>query len=780
MFYKKILPIVSAAILVFLTLTSGVFAESDNISEEKVKIMTASGEIMPYEELTEDNVKIKREQAIKLAKEFIKNDLIKNGDEYVLSSIYLEPKWIMGRVTWTMDFYKSKSPGGSINIGIDADTGEIFYFNNWENYDNDKNFVAVLTRDEARVEAEKFLKDKFNIDLTSYELQLEPPNTYGYKMGGVKEQITYNFTYNKKINGIVLKGSNIHIGVDGTDGSIRNYSHYDLDVDMSKLPPVEGIITPKQAMDKYRKYTSISLQYITTYKEPYYVTSRPKIILAYVPQSYVSFIDAVTGKPVNYDGSPAEITNVQYNQPEEKPVPMDPDAKISSKAIDEKEAKALAQKYKTMVEEIFGIKFDENQSYYQPSNYNSIDDIWNFSWYLYDENQSANLNLTIKGKTGNINNLSIYRYNYENDIALKEGQHPKEIVERYNWSQCKEKTIEIIKEMFPEQYGFYADRNAQEPAFDDDLKKTVRAYDYAFTRVVNGIYYPENSIYVSIDRETGELTNLHFSWSDFEFPSVSNIIQKDKALEKYFQSIVPTLGYFVPSKYDKEKGRDIYSDTPILVYSFGTPDYGYSGFLLDAVSGKLVDWNGNELMLEGSERSTDLPEHWAKRSVELLMAQGIIQDPKIDYNAYLTRAEAVKMMAIAKGRLYYGIDQYTEQSYPDVPEDDENYFYVESAVKQKILTDISGEFKGDEEITKEEFVKLLVNLLGYSDIAKYSNIYTLPGGFKNISTDAKGSAAICYALGILPAKDGSIFDGSSKVTWAEAASSLYKALAFIK
>ena len=139
------------------------------------------------------------------------------------------------------------------------------------------------------------------------------------------------------------------------------------------------------------------------------------------------------------------------------------------------------------------------------------------------------------------------------------------------------------------------------------------------------------------------------------------------------------------------------------------------------------------------------------------------------------------MITLAKGGLYYySIHQFGGQSYTDVSRDDENYLYVESAVKQKILTDASGKFKGDEEITKEEFVKLMTNLLGYSDIAKYSNIYVLPDEITNISDNAKGSAAICYALKILPVKDGDPFDGSSKVTWAEAASALYKALPYIK
>jgi len=775
MLFKKILSIATSIMLMFSLATSNLFAES--ISENKAKLMIAAGETLPVEEITEDSVKIKKDQAIELAKDFMEKKLSKNADKYVFGGIFLNPNWNSNSATWSLEFYKSKSPGGNINIGIDANTGEIYYFNIWDNYDDQKTYIAKLTRSEARVKAEKFLKNKLNIDLSSYELQQESPYNYEYRMGGVKEQIVYNFSYNKKINGIVLNGSSIYIGVDGTDGSIISYNINDYDVDTSKLPPAEGILPAKQAKDKYREFTDISLQYISIYNNTYYGSAKPKIALAYVPVSYIYYLDAATCKPVNHDGSVADITSNQHNQLAE---PMDPGAKISDKAIDETEAKALAEKYKTMVEELYGIKFNENEEYYYPVSYNATDDIWNFNWYLYNEKQSVSLNIGIKGETGHINNLNIYNYNYEYDIMLKEGNASPEVTEKFNWSQGKEKALEIIKKMLPEQYGFYADQNMQEPVLEDEIKKTIREHNYTFTRVVNGIAYPDNLIIASIDRETGELRNFSFSWSDVEFPSASNIIEKKVASDKYFQGIEPSLRYMVPYVYDKASGREKYSDTPILVYTFSNPVYGYSYYFVDAETGKLMDWSGKELKEAVTESGANLPDHWAKRSVELLTAQGIIKNYDVDYEAKLTRAEAIKMLVLAKGVLYYGINQFSEQSYPDVPIDDENYIYVESAVQHKIITDISGEFKGNEEITKEEFVKLLANLLGYSDIAKFSNIYTLPAGMTNISADAKGSAAICYALEILPVKKGSAFDGSSKVTWAEAASSLYKALKFIK
>jgi hypothetical protein len=114
-----------------------------------------------------------------------------------------------------------------------------------------------------------------------------------------------------------------------------------------------------------------------------------------------------------------------------------------------------------------------------------------------------------------------------------------------------------------------------------------------------------------------------------------------------------------------------------------------------------------------------------------------------------------------------------------VSRDDGIYFYVENAVSQKILTETGGEFRGNDKITKQEFVKLLVNMLGYSEIARHSEIFKLSGA-QNIDNANVGYVAICSVLGILPVKEGEAFDGSAAVTNAEAAVAIYNALEYIK
>lgn len=765
-------------ITVFTLIFSMVFssvASADSISEEKKKVMLAAGEILPDSPPNEESVKIKKDQAIEIAK-----TMLDDASLYEVGNIFLNPKWGSNRSSWNVDFFMRQTPGGNANVTVDAETGEVIGFNTWQNYDSQQNFIAKITRPEARKIAEEFLQSKFKHDMDSYEFQKENPYAYGYRMGGVKEMVLYNFNYTKKINGVPLSKYNISVSVDGTTGKVRNYYCNRIDIDSSKLPSTQGILTADEAMNKYKDSVNVALQYITSYEEKPFGPSKPKVILAYVPSTYINMLDAVTGKAVNYDGSEIDMTREPYKQLAQNPVPMNPGAKLESKAVTEQEAKAIAEKYKAMVEGLFGITFDSNnREYYKPYYHGWQEDIWNFSWNINKNNENVYLNITINGKTGHVTNINIGRYNYDYEIQMKEGKKPAEVKEKANWKQGKEKAVELIKKIVPEQYGFFADQNVEELVFDEETKKYMREYGYSFIRVVNGLLYRDNNMNITIDRETGEMKNFYFNWSDLDFPSSSGIISKEEAAKKYFEGTEVKLIYFLQNIYDKVTGQEKFADAPKLVYSFNGKRNWYGNLIVDATTGKLVDWSGREIRMEASPDESQFPEHWAKRSTELLIAQGVIKNPYVDYDAELTRVEAVKMLSFAKGMLYYDMNQYTVPSFKDIPKDDEDYYYIENAIRQKILTETGGEFKGSEKITKEEFVRLLTNLMGFAEIAKKKDIYKVDG-IKIKNPELVGSVAICYALDVLPVRDGYKFDGSEKVTYAEAAVALYKALSFIR
>lgn len=773
---KKIISLsIVLALIMSIVLSSTVIA--DTISEEKKALMIASGEFPPGEGFSEKDVKVKKEEAIKIAKA-----LLENSELYEVGYVSLNPNWGTSGSIWNIEFYKSKAPYGNANASIDANTGEAVNFNIWEGYEGQTNFIANFTRDEARVKAEEYIKNVLKEDIKTFELQKDINyNYYTYRTGGVKERIVYNYNYVKKINNVVFPMYNINVGVDGTNGKVVSFYINRMNLRDIEFPPANGVIDADKILKSYKDSLKVELQYIVQYDYRPFGASKPKAVLAYTSNSSLYMVDAVTGKALNYDGTPMDTSLPETVKLLEKPVPIDPDARVpAAEPITEEQAREKAEGLKKEVEKLLGITFENNDnSYYGPYGKNVQEEVWNFNWFKSKEDGSMHFNVSISAASGHILNLGISNYDYSWEKNMKEGKQSEEIVEKINWEQGKEKALEMMKKFVPDQYGLYTDENYKAPELTDDMKKNMREYYYSFTRVVNGLRFKDNNISFSIDRATGEIRNFYFSWSDIDFPSTKQIISEKDAIEKYYEGTEAVLTYFVSSKYDDKNNVPVYGNKAQLVYNFRSWYNMYGGFLLDATTGKIVDWSGNEIRFPETYPDPKLDNHWAKRSTELLMAQGILSGSTIDYEAKVTRAEAVKMMSIAKGMYYYDPAYFIEPSFPDVNKDDPYYYYIENAVRQKILTETGGEFKGDTRLSKLEFVKLLTNMMGYSDLAKCKDIFVV-SNVTNVSGDMKGYVAICSALGVLPLEDGKIFDGNAEVTYAEAAVALYKALSYIK
>ncbi len=780
---KGIVAIITALTLVFSLFISANAYDESSLTEDKIKLMIAAGEIPPVSVADESTVSIKKDKAVEIAKSLLNNPKINlgNAENYQLNYSSLSKRWDTDGYVWNLQFNITKAPGGSVSVNVDADTGEIIYFDYWEMVDGTKNYVAQVTREEARILAEEFLADVMKYDVSSLDPQREKPYSYYYKTGGVKEPVVYYFNYWKKYNDIPLYNTNISVGIDATTKKVKSYSLSMPKVDPSKFPVADKIISADEAIEGFRESSLIPLQYVAVYSDKPYGPSEQKTVLAYVPVGYINMIDAQTGKVFNpYNDSNlenAELLRKLYLEPS----PLNPDAVLTGRKINEASARRIANDIKKKVEKLLDVSFDPSpESYDMPVYSSNEQDIWYYNWGKYDQNgRMAYLSVSINGKTGHVLNIGISSWDNAYDRIYMEGSDPNVVTENVTWEEGKEKALDIIKTLLPDQYGFFADHNVVKPEYSTEAEKYNREHYYTFNRVINGIVHRDNFINVSIDRETGVLRNFSFNWSDHEFPSASVAISSQEALDIFAQGLEAKLVYFLHSSYDEISGRALYSETPALVYNLSVDGLLVNGMMLDAKTGKFIDWSGREILVGSPVQAPDLDEHWAKRSIELLFAQGILNNPNIDYEAEVTRYEAVKMVSLAKGMLYYDPGLSREPSFPDVSMDNEYYYYIENAVRQKLISADGNRFNGDEKVTKEEFARLLVGLMGYSDIARYSDIFKA-GSEVNVSKDMIGYVAVCRALGVLPGKPGEVFDAGSKVTYAEAAVALYNALKYIK
>jgi hypothetical protein len=513
-------------------------------------------------------------------------------------------------------------------VTIDANTGKIMGFNCWSTDESQQQgSKETITREEAIVIAEKILKDKFSIDIDNYEIHKEDMSVYDLKMPEMGGNRVYYFNYTRVVNGVLFPFETINISIDGVSGQLRSFYHNDSQFDFSTLPSKDSAISPEQAVEQYRNAVNMSLQYITLYQD------KPKAVLVYAPTNYIYMLDAISGKPLNYDGTTYSLQKDTFGQL----VPMSPNVQIATKAISEKDAEALAEKYRRLTENLYGITFDNTESNsdrYQQT----FEDIWNGNWFKNDEKYSYSFYISINLKTGHIVNMSMSKY--ENggimpmeteigkvvtDIAMpaepnsnpvtnagskpgaassSSAQEPaimpapvyvqEPVNEKFDWAEGKEKAIEFLKEMLPETYGFYADSNNEQPAFSDEAMKYTREHTYVFVRMVNGIAYRENSINISVDRETGEIRNMYYNWSDLEFQKPNGVIGAENAENKYFGDIEARLAYHLITSYDQSNGT-VTDVKPILVYNYSSKTSPYApNQFVDAFTGEFV---GNNYMM---------------------------------------------------------------------------------------------------------------------------------------------------------------------------------------
>lgn len=106
-------------------------------------------------------------------------------------------------------------------------------------------------------------------------------------------------------------------------------------------------------------------------------------------------------------------------------------------------------------------------------------------------------------------------------------------------------------------------------------------------------------------------------------------------------------------------------------------------------------------------------------------------DGNMRYEDNITRSEAAKVICVAAKTDIQNIDDTF--SFPDVKKDDWEYKYVCALKREGIICgDENGNFNPNAEITNEEIIKMVVNILGYSPLAEQRGGY--PAGYTAVAS----------------------------------------------
>ncbi len=724
---KKIKVLIALSISCSLFLSQAAMAGTTSATTSAESVTVTATQTNPQEEI---KTKISRDEAIKIVKSF------KFAEGYEISYINLQNDGANNPIIWRMDL-NSAEYDLSVSIGISADTGELVRYYSYQNQYPKKSIVTIRKK-EAREIADKFLADYVKTEDKTLEYI---PNYYTYeKTAGVYEIPHYQFSYALKVNGIVDNNVTYNIYVNAASGLVTSFmSTYEYQKAV-KYPSLEGIKDKNLLKEKYISSLKMQLQYLINYGND----NKPKVSIAYIPQ-YSGLMNAKTMDIVDdyYNYYSNSQQSINYS-------PIDPTAKVEKKEITEEQALEIIKNAKEYIEKLVGVKFNANENI--SVRLNTTDKEVNRSYYLMDGSNNYHLSISVNLNTGNIISLSFNKYNY-NEM----NGNQKEITEKVNYEDAKKISDEVIKKLFVKQYGVYTDNNQQPEA--SEYVKLQKNHTFQYARFENGISVG-NMINVSVNKETGEVSDVYMYWQDIDFPKADKIISAEAAKEEYIKNLEFNLEYYIP--YVLVNGNTQRVEEAVIVYAPNNVNYSK---YIDAVTGKIIDYSG---MVTQSPYVDE--NHWAAPSIEMLEAQGVSINNIKSYDEKLTRQNAVKMLSQIMGTQYFNSNK--KDSFSDVNKENEYYRYIESAVQNNIIQATGKEFKGTQEITKGEFITMLIEMLGYKEIAKHEELFA--------KSDSSIYIAICKALNILPVKDGETFKAEDTITIAEAAYSLQKSLKYYR
>lgn len=752
------------------------------IKDISISNSTAKGENLPEPDIS-------RDEALTIAKKAIKDTFgLSVEDSKFKSNIENRKDWSSpGRYIWQMNWnYSDAAESLYINVTLDAMTGQILGIGKDETTYGESIKKTLVTKEEAQRKAEAFIEKIVPGLLEQTELRNSGDDYYRIMQGG-RQPVHYNFNYIRLYDGVKYESNYINVRIDGSTGEITDFS-YRWD-EIKDLPSKEGAISKEKAVKLFKDHLDMELIYIPIRDQYKYEPVPKKVKLVYrAKYNNVHLLDAKTGKFVNWNGELQEdiIKTAELTKEEIEDVLKKAEPVTKNDIINKNRAERLAREI--FKENIDGAVKINNISYVEgDSNWEAAGKkTWSIDFTVEKEKKSGdseegimprqNGKLVLDALTEEL--ISFNHWDYY-------GPDQEEFEPALSWEEAYDQAIDMIAKYHPDKINdikteqVYYENNQ----YVEGKEMPPRDYNFNFVRTVNGALYEENSISIGFNNRTGKMQNFSCRWQeDMEFPPVGNVITGDEAKDTIFRYNQVELAY---NRYNKTNDYRNPKFETMLVYRIEPKSPQFSvNMMLEARTGKPMDYNGNEIpVYDLDDFDSKVKNHWIEKKAKLLVQQGILDTNTFEPDEAITKIEAVKMLVKAKGmNQYYPMEREALDSskteFYDVSEDSDDYRYIQTAIRYGIIDNKEGVFNGSKLLSREELAVLLVKTLGYEELAKATEIFTLDyTDNKDITESMKGYVAIGKGLGLFRNKD--TFRSKENATMGEAANMVYESLAFM-
>lgn len=621
----------------------------------------------------------------------------------------------------------------SLNISCDYQgriTDYYRYSNDYDNYHTGKK-LPDISKDQAIEMALNFIKkaapEAFLNDNDILVLSEQTGGTNAYGNGA-----TYTFVYNREKDGTIVKNNEVSINLRAMDQSII-ITNFNVGFDYEAIFEDKGTEI-SDSKSSFKSAFPVELIYEKQYNYmPIREGSLPddkKIDLIYrIKDNDIGFISAYSGEVI----TPDNVSGIYYSRKEA--------AKDSSEgggdgetALTEAEIAELkniselksAEEIEMILRNISELKLDKSMKINEVRISKIHGEyVINLSLYNNDEKNYHSLNVSADAATGKL--LSLYNYN---DNYTKE-----ELTDK----QKKNAEAAIIK--FLENYA------------GEELQECVKLesdfytnnFSMQYRRMVNGVPYINNGIYVTYDGLYDTLLNYRLDFDKMgEFKNPKGAISIDEAYDKILNE-APLRAMYVLSE-GKYK----------LCYSL---DY-FNYIKIDALSGEpIID--KYITMPKNSGNYSDISGHWSETAVKKLAEVGIaLSGEQFLPDSEISQEELLRFFAGGlnyNGYLYYDTEMLYESLYND------NYLKKEE--RNETIS-----------ISREDAFVYMIRMAGLEKVAKLSQIFKVDFADKDeLSEGLIGYAAILSGLKVI-CGDGGNLRAQSKITKAEAATMIYNYL----
>ena len=648
--------------------------------------------------------------------------------------------------------WRSKDTADNAYISVRIDENGVIVGYSRYSQDDYKNAgkLPKVDRREAKAKAEAFI-EKIEPGLLK-KLQYEEP----VQTGGL--DASYNFAYYRVENNVPFYTDRVTVNVNRDTGELQDYNRQW--TDKITFPAVKDVLPVGDAEAAYVKNIGLRLVYKYSYTDDVL-----KIFPAYVPvyDNAGYGIDASTGERIKlmplYYGVLYDRAGAAFNESAKTAasgeVQLNPDeikaVQEAAKLISLDEAEKIARNA-----EFLKIPKDSKmQSYYLGRNWPDANEyVYNLYFVKKADDTSLydlNYNVSLNAGTGTITGFNIYSGKPDGTKLINDVDTAKKAAD------------DFLAKYYPEYYKqLEYDKLASENNISNLKDGKSASYNFVYSRLVNGVLFPDNGVNVSYDNISGTINGFNLNWFGKDFPSVDKVIGTEAASQELFKSVGLGLEYNYEYKDNGKSTGEIPEGSKVVpVYSLKRN----KPLMIDAYKERLLNSDGTPYEEPVKVNYTDIKGNAAENQIMVLAENGIyLEGTEFKPDSAITQLDFLTLLSKS---LNYYIPFSPKKTDKEV---DDLYARLQR----------EGIVKADERapegaVTKEDAVKFIIRALKYDKVADIEGIYNCTLKDKDdVSPALVGYVTIAAGLGIIDGEGE--FKPKADITRGESAIMIYNYL----